>query len=123
MPPPTNDETVLHHIGGELCWRPLERSSDRLDDPVDGSAQRLTHVGASQSHPAQVARAQVAGAYLRLSLFNDGPGGANRELDLLRPFASDEKAVAVFRVANDGLVHLVAADTQRARQWRGLRAM
>jgi len=85
-------ETVLHHIGGELCWRPLERSSDRVDDPVDGPAQRLTHVGAGQSHPSQVARAEVAAAYFRLSLFNDGPGGANRELDLLRPFASDEKA-------------------------------
>jgi hypothetical protein len=54
----------------------------------------------------------VAASDLGLHLFLELEGGADLELDLLRGLLADQELVLLLDVADDRLVHLVAADSE-----------
>src|SRR5207237_10538986 len=77
--------------------------------------ERAADLLRGEDHRLRQAGQHVAAAYLRLDLVTEVEGGADLELDLLGCLLADPQLVLALDVADDRLVHLVAADAQRLR--------
>src|SRR5205807_10174740 len=90
----------------------VERGTDRVQDLADGLLEGVSHFFAADDDGLRKAREHVAASDLGLDLVLELEGGADLELDLLGRLLADEELVLLLDVADDRLVHLVAADSE-----------
>ena len=80
-----------------------------------GLLERAPHLLGGEDDRLRQAGEHVAAAHLGLHLLAQVEGGADLELDLLGGLLADRAACTPLDVADDRLVHLVAADAQGLR--------
>ena len=106
------DDAAVHDVGRQLGRGLVERRLDRVDDLADRAVERAAHLFGAEDDGLRQAGEHVAAPHLRLDLLLEVEGAADLELDLLGGLLADQQLVLGLDVADDRLVHLVAADAE-----------
>src|SRR2546421_626664 len=108
-----DDDALLHHVGGQLGRRPVERVLDRVADCLHGLLDGLPKLDRGHDDRLRQPGHEVAAADLRVELLLERPRTRELGLDVLGRALAERQRVLLLAEAHQRLVDLVPGDANR----------
>ena len=106
---------VVHKVRGKIGRRSVECVLDGLGHLVERLVERATNLLALDAHGLGQTGDHVAAVDLNVELVLERHGGTDLDLDVLCRTLADGQVVGITNVREDGLIELVAGNTNGLR--------